>query len=158
MDNMMGLENVNLAFNAAGTGKLARWRQGDIWQLDSFALNVLLYMAAHTLDADKSIDNGYLPRCYTGGWESIAEGLGLLLTTATRDGVETGEKYQAEQRARRRRTAQSRISRACSELQKAGLLARVRDSSLGRKAVFVLTIGAAGENDALVRRASEKFS
>lgn len=157
MDHTMGLDNSKLVYEAARQGRLSRYREAeDTWQLDSFSLNVLSYMAVMTFDIGNA-PSGNIPRCYTGGWEQIAEHLGLLVVTASRGGKPVSETDRSAQLRRRKATAKTRVSHAFSVLQKAGLLYRVRPPRFGLRAVYALTIGSENENDTIVRLASERF-
>lgn len=157
MSTPMGLANVKLAFKAASEGRLARRRSDGTWQTDNFSRDVLTYMCAYTFDWNDAPD-GKCPRCYMGGWKQIAEDLGLIVITSTRNGQPVSLEDRRAQYNQRLKTVQPRISRAFAVLKDAGLISCIRPARFGLNAVYALTIGSDEENETLIRYLNAKYA
>lgn len=148
----MGYKNITKVYEKASHGKLLKRRDNGVWTLDSFALNVLTYMAANTYDYPNPTGNEYRPsRYYDGGWRKIAEAFGLLrydMSLAEEVGGETLSKQ-------RENTARARISRTWAQLIEMGLIRRYKGAYLGENAGYVLMIGDDDENKEVLESVEE---
>jgi hypothetical protein len=146
----MGYQNVKLVYEQTGQGRLLTRRSDGTRVLDSFALNVLTYMAANTYDYPNPTGNEYKPsRYYDGGWRKIADAFGLLRFDASL-AEQVGEETLAEQR---RNTARTRISRTWAQLIDKGLIRRYKGAYLGGNAGYLLMIGDEAENREVIENA-----
>lgn len=145
----MGFRNTASALQKAEDGYLLKLREDDRYGMDSFAMNVLLYMAAKTYDWPKDdTSNPSIPsRYYDQGWRTIAKGLGLLFIGAPADATDELKRSLSK---KRQATAKNRISRAWTFLADAMLLTRIKPASLGDNAGYVLLLGDDEENTEVV--------
>jgi hypothetical protein len=148
----MGYKNVAKVYEKASQGKLLKRRDSKVWVLDSFALNVLTYMAVNTYDYPNPTGNEYRPsRYYDGGWKKIAQSFGLLSYDAAL-AEQVGDDTLSKQREN---TARTRISRTWAQLIEMGLIRRYKGAYLGENAGYVLMIGDDEENAEVIENAKE---
>lgn len=155
----MGHRNAKLVYKHARQGHLGTYHpeKGGNLQLDSFTMQVLMYMALSTYDmGDNHGDR--LPRCYYGGWEPIAEDHGLLITPIAYGTTPVPDNQRQADRRRRANTARVRISKSWSLLQERDLIVRIRPAITGRNAVYALTIGTPEENQTVIALAKSRFT
>jgi hypothetical protein len=146
----MGYKNITKVYEKTSQGKLLKRRPNGVWVLDSFALNVLTYMAANTYDYPNPTGNEYRPsRYYDGGWKKIAEAFGLLRYDRTL-AEQVGSETLVQQREN---TARARISRTWAQLIEMGLIRRYKGAYLGENAGYVLMIGDDEENAEVIENA-----
>ena len=149
----MGYKNVAKVYEKASQGKLLKRRDSSkVWVLDSFALNVLTYMAVNTYDYPNPTGNEYRPsRYYDGGWKKIAKSFGLLSYDAAL-AEQVGDETLSKQREN---TARTRISRTWAQLIEMGLIRRYKGAYLGENAGYVLMIGDDDENKEVLESVEE---
>lgn len=156
MEQDMGYTNSEAVYDLSRDGRFLE-RKNDQMRLNLLALQVLAYMAHVTYDWDvennrppaKTARAGRACRYYSLGWRNVAEGLGMISLTPEQimGGGAAGAVDDAL--SGREHTARNRISRAWGFLRGQGLLKRLRTSTVGHNAGYLLMLGDAGENAAV---------
>ncbi|NEG55484.1 hypothetical protein GFD21_06865 [Bifidobacterium sp. SMA15] len=147
----MGYKNIKAVWGLGHEGRLLKPRGGQV-ALHTTALNMLVYMASHAYDwppTDELRRRKLACRCYSLGWEHMADDFGITLA-----GGEKAAKILAEggnleaMRTARKTTALNRLSQTAKFLQKQGLIKLLIPADVRREqpAVWLLLLGDAKEN------------
>lgn len=148
----VGYDNQKAVYALSSAGRLNHERDGKP-SLNSFAFNVLNYMAFTTYDWDsasnqpteqpKKLDKPC--RYYALGWQEIAKTFGMFQVSPSLLFLDDDKEMQEAVR-RRAATAKLRISDAWAFLKKQELIKCIKPAGTGRNAGWLLTIGSPIEN------------
>ena len=145
----MGYRNASKVYDLASKGMLSREVKGNML-MDSFAMNVLQYMALSAIDWEDEASKKHHPaRCYWKGWEPMIADMGLTLPTPEQaKAISEGNLNIDAFTDLRYENARVRVSRAVRFLRERRLVKQlITPQKTRRNAVWLLNLGDEREND-----------